>query len=206
MSTTIFAPLPANFDGNTYHTSLLPANRVKSVTDRRLDTFSTETLFVLDLTDNPSVTHLFVKGTDIASIAAVDAGNTNLFNTVDTSMWEVTNAQGEVVAHDQDGFDNYLIPVNSPPFSANQITVTLTGTNRKLYEIAALEVQVELDAKERFSQFDFTPVWRGWTTHRMGNGRLKGVPPVNQEPPRDDVSLQILYLDNATWITRHINP
>ena len=198
MSKTIFAPLPVNFDGNTYHTSVADANRVRSVVDRRIDTYSSEDVFVLDLTDNPQLTHLFVKGTGIASIAAVDAGNINLFSTVDTSTWAVTNAQGAVVEHNQDGFDNFMIPVDSPPFSASQITVTLTGTGHRLYEVAAIDNRVELNAEERFSQFDFTPVWRGFTTHRMGTGRIKGIPPVNSEPVRRDLALTILYLDNAS--------
>ena len=39
---TLFCKLPENFDGNTYHTAEADANRVKSVVDRRFDTFSTE--------------------------------------------------------------------------------------------------------------------------------------------------------------------
>ena len=200
---TLFCKLPENFDGNTYHTAEADANRVKSVVDRRFDTFSTEDVFVLDLTDHESVTHLWVKATGIDSVVAVDASNANLVNLTDTSTYTVENVQGVTVDHSEDGFDNYLFDVRdtSAPDTAittTEITVTLTGTDRKLYEIAALDAQVELDAEGDFSQFDFTPVWRGWATHRMGTGRLKGILPVNSEPPRRDLALTILYLDNAS--------
>ena len=58
---------------------------MKSVVDRRIDTFSTESVFVLDLTDHYPVTHLWLKGTGIDSIVAVDASNANLVNLTDTS-------------------------------------------------------------------------------------------------------------------------
>lgn len=200
---TLFCKLPANFDGNTYHTAEADANRVKSVVDRRIDTFSTEDVFVLDLTDAPSVTHLWLKGTGIDSVVAVDASSADLVNLTDTSTYTVENAQGVTVDHSEDGFDNYLFDVRDTAapdtaITTTEITVTLTGTDRRLYEVAALDAQVELGAEDDFSQFDFTPVWRGFTTHRMGTGRIKGIPPVNSEPVRRDLALTILYLDNAS--------
>ena len=202
MATTRFCPIPTNFNGNTYHTSIADANLVSSVTDRRLDTFSTEGVFVLDLTDHNAVTHLFVKGTGLDSIVAVDAANTNLVNLADTSTYSVESAQGLTVDYSQDGFDNYLFDMRDmaapdTAITTTVITLTLTGADRKLYEVAAMDAQVELDAEDRFSEFDFSPVWRGYTTHQNINGRIKGIPPLNAEPYRRDLDMTILYMDNA---------
>ena len=204
-SYTYFCPLPANF-GNTYTNAVSAANLVKSVTDRRLDTFSSETTFILDTSSNPRVTHLWVKGTGITSIQVVI--NNAIVETVTRARYSVQNAQGHPVEWQQDGFENYLIDVriidttNTPPNppkpqTTTKVGVTIGGGSAKVVELAAIEARLELEAEERFSEFDFTPVWRNYTTHQNINGRLKGIPPLNSEPYRRDLDMQILYLDTA---------
>ena len=208
-SYTYFAPLPANFS-KTYRNSVSAANLVKSVTDRRLDTFSSETTFILDIATHNKVSHLWLKSTGVTSVQVVI--NNAVVKTVTRAGHTVTDAQGRSVewkAAETDGFDNWLIDVRIPPPDPNDPTqkptprttsrvgVTVAGASRKVYELAAIDAQIALDAEERFSTFDFTPIWRGWTTHQAITGRLKGIPPLNSEPPRHDLDLSILYLDNA---------
>ena len=197
MSTTRFAKLPTNFK-KTYRTAIADANLVSSVTDRRLDTSSAETVFVLDLSANTRATHLFVKAKGLVSVSVTDAGGTMVASQT-VAAYAVTDAQGHNVEFDQDGFQNLLLPLTGAPLTTTSLTVTAVyGTGGAMVELAALDVQLELDAEERFSQFDFRPVWRGWTTHQNINGRLKGVPPVNAEPYRRDLEMTIKYLDNAS--------
>lgn len=196
MATTRFCPLPANFGGNTYKTSKLAANKIKSVTDRRWDTFSSEGTLILDTTSNPRVTHLWVKGTGITEIQARSSGTLVASQVI--ADFSVQNAQGHDVAINADGFDNILLPLTGAPLTTTQLDVTISGTNRKVTEIAAIDALIEIDAEERFSQMDFTPVWRGMTTHRPITGRIKSVPPVNKEPYRYNVDMTILYLNNAS--------
>ena len=205
-SYSYFAPLPANFNRRTYHTSVTPANVVPSVTDRRLDTYSEETTFVLDTSSYTTITHLWLKSTGVTQVT-VTINNQVAANTTRAGH-TVTDAQGRTVDWKSDGFENYLLDCRIPPPSdrpndpptprtSSRVGVTVSGANKKVYEIAAIGVSLELDAEERFSTFDFTPIWRGWQTHRTITGRLKGIPPINSEPPRHDLDLSILYLDNA---------
>lgn len=204
-SYTYFCPIPANF-GKTYTNAVSAANLVKSVTDRRLDTFSSETTFILDTSSHNKVTHLWMKGTGITSIQVII--NNAVVKTQTRLGYSVQNAQGDTVEWKQDGFENYLLDVrnidttNHPPKpptpqTTTRVGVTIAGANRKVVELAAIDAQIEVNAEERFSQFDFAPVWRNYTTHQNINGRLKGIPPLNAEPYRRDLDLQILYLDTA---------
>lgn len=194
MATTHFCGLPANFNGNTYHTSRTPANLVKSVTDRRLDTSSTQSVFVLDLTRNPRVTHVFVKGQGLTSIQVTNGSDVVASQSI--SAFSVSDAQGREVAFDGDGFQNILLPLTGAPITATMNTLGVTVGGTRVVELAAIDSRVALDAEERFSQFDFSRQWRRQITHEAITGRRKTIPPVNSEPPRYRCELLINYLDN----------
>lgn len=217
MATTRFCPLPAN-KNQTYHTSVSAANLVKRVTDRRLNTYSEQTDFILDIASHNQVTHLWVKSTGVTEITVMINNVTvkRATRAAGAHAHTVMDAQGRDVdwyGANSDNFENWLLDlrVNAPtdphaPIDEDnrpearttaRVGVTVSGASAKVYEIAALDSQVELDAEERFSRFDFTPVWRNYTTHQSITGRLKGIPPVNSEPYRRDLELTILYLENA---------
>ena len=106
MSQTLFAPIPANFNGNTYHTSGADANLISRAKDRRLDTYTDENDLVLDTSDNTSVTHLWVKGKDITQIEITISGSVVLTQTETADA--VEDAQGNDADWEQEGFQNFL--------------------------------------------------------------------------------------------------
>ena len=190
MANTLFCPIPANFNGNTYHTSKVAANRISTVTDRRLDTSRAAGVFVLDLTSNTKITHLFIKAKNLDGNITITGITNTITQAVDT--YTVRDAQGNTVKFNPDGFDNYLI---SFPDGTTTSTLTVTVSTGTVYEIAALDAQVKIDAEKYLLECDFSRVHRAATIHESITGRLKAIPPVNSEPYRWQVALGLLYLN-----------
>ena len=193
MATTRFCPVPANFGGNTYLNSQSAANVLKSVTDRRLDTgldLSTSTLFYLDLSDNPRVTDLYVRGVGITHISL------DTSDMLDVTSYSVMDAQGRSVAWDVGGFQHILMPLANSPVLVDSVSVTVTGT--RLVEIAAIDTRISIDSEDRLSRMDFRRVHRGSVEHQTIAGRVRRVPPVNSEPYRWELDLGILHLNSVS--------
>ena len=204
MAVTRFAPLPANFGGNTYRNSKSTGNRIHTVTDRRLDTSSSETTFLLDIEDAGQASHVFVKAKNLTSIAINDEDDNALVS--DTiSSYTVQNAQGQTVDFTADGFQNLLYPLDPDPdnlpVTTDTLSVMVAGTNTEVYELAAIDSKIELDAETKFSTFDFRRTQRTYQLHEKINGRVVGIPPLNSEPYRWEIALEILYLNNESYDT-----
>ena len=199
MATTRFCPLPANFGGNTYHTAKSDANKISSVTDRRLDTFYYDAnqlspTIVLDISSVGSISHVFVKGKSLTYLAMSEGG------VADLTTFAVTDAQGNTVPHDRDDYQNILFELENGPITTDEISATITGTgNYQIVEVAAINSEIEFDAESRFTTMNFKRIHRAWQTHEKLNGRITGVPPVNAEPFRWELELGILSLNEPDY-------
>lgn len=190
-SRTLLCPPIVNFGGNTYKKSVSDANRITTVTDRRLDTYSSESVFVLDTVQdaaNTDVTHLYIKGKGITRIQISGVGVVGAAIDQQAAAYAVQNAQGGTTDYEADGYQNFLFGLNRTGhenWNVNRITITITGDpHKQVYEIAAFNAVMVFDSQRYYRQLAYNRTHRGSRLREYITGRVKRIDPVNKEPHR----------------------
>ena len=111
---------------------------------------------------------------------------------------------------DDDGIQHFLIPLtleqNTEFRTTNLIKIDITGSGKKIYEIAPVfsekkyRIKAESD-KEKEGQLvrlDIQPTYRGYTSREDINGVLTFIPPLNGGALLYTTELGILY-DDPSW-------
>ena len=197
---TLLCKPVVNFNGKTYHTSVTDGNQVYTVTDRLLHTFSTEGVYILDTVYpgniNADVSHIFIKGKNIERIQISGVGSVG--NPIDQQVadYEVQNAQQQGTNFIINDFQNFLFILsrsNTPTdvWNASRIQIRITGSSRRVYEIAALEKVFAFDSQKYYRQLAYNRTHRASVLHEKITGRVKRIDPLNQEPKRWRVRMGI---------------
>lgn len=207
---SLFCPLPVNLN-RTYRNSKADANLIKTVTDRKLNTFSSDATIFLDTTDaagNPTiVSHIYIKAKNLTNVGISGTG-THIGSSLSQSMstFQVTDAQGTVVSFVQDGYQNVLLNLpysvgntNTNFWIASGITLTLQGTDREVYEVAAFQSLIAIPADNKYTNFDYFHQKRGEIIKRNAAKRLRAIPAINNEPARGGLDLTINYLNDESY-------
>ena len=190
----LFCPIPANVNKTFSAVSLADANLVASATDRQLSTHSGFSAYFCDLTAQPKVNFVYVKSRNIATISVYDG--LVLVGEANAASWAVQTQQGADSDWNEDGYQNFVIALTlqagTDHRTTNLLKINVTGTNREIYEIAALysdpryrlKAESDADGEAQLLDLTFTPVLRNWTTRRAINGELDFIPPLNNPPVR----------------------
>ena len=153
----------------------------RSIADNNFDTNSDSLSYAFithgeKVTDMMRITHIFIKGSGIATYTlSVPSGHgtgTTVTRTVPTS---VTNTEGDSISITKDGFQHDLFKIvdsggSDNPFNATKVALTITGTTPKITEIMLLNLQYDLQVGRDYFQINQSKVARKAGIHQNTSG------------------------------------
>ena len=137
-----------------------------NIADNNYTTFSDslEYTFIThgeSVSDNTDITHIFLKGSGITSFTlSVPAGfgtGATLTQTVPSTVTDKGGTENSITIDDM---QNYLYKLTTP-YNCRKVTLTLVGTDVKLYEIMLLNQEFEFIPGQDFFEIGFSQVQRG---------------------------------------------